>query len=130
MAQLPAKKRVMLTTDKDQKLNTRDVISISGPIAESFLKMKKEISKTIQIRGDQTLAELHRAIFNAFDREEEHMYEFQIGGEGPMDPQARRFVLPSCMQDDADSSMKCNGTSFDKYLIRGAQAQRLARAVV
>jgi Plasmid pRiA4b ORF-3-like protein len=62
--------------------------------------LEEELSRTIQIRGDQTLAELHRAIFDAFDREEEHMYEFQIGGKGPMDPKARRYVLPACMDDE------------------------------
>jgi hypothetical protein len=55
------------------------------------------ISRTIQIRGDQTLEDLHDTIFDAFDREEEHMYEFQIGGKGPMDPKARRYVLPVSM---------------------------------
>ncbi len=67
---------------------------MSGPIAKSFVKKNKVISRTMQIRGDQTLEELHHAIFDAFDREEEHMYEFQIGGKGPMDPRARRYVLP------------------------------------
>jgi hypothetical protein len=70
---------------------------MDGPMTESFLKKNKEVSRVIQIRGDQTLAELHRAIFDAFDREQEHMYEFQVGGEGPMDPQARRYVLPAGM---------------------------------
>lgn len=36
---------------------------------------------------------LHQAIFKALDREEEHMYEFQIGGKGPNDPGARRYGL-------------------------------------
>lgn len=52
--------------------------------------------RTIQISGDQTLEELHHAIFDAFDREEEHIYEFQVGGKGTMDPQARRYVLSVC----------------------------------
>lgn len=100
MAQPPAKKRATRAAARDQKLYTLDVFIISGPIAQSFLKKNKEISRTIQIRSDQTLAELHRAIFNAFDREEEHMYEFQIGGKGPMDPKARRYALPACMHDE------------------------------
>lgn len=99
MVKLPAKKRAT-QTEKDQKLYTPDVSIMSGPMLESFLKKNKEVSRTIQIRGDQTLAELHRAIFDAFDREEEHMYEFQIGGEGPMDPQARRYVLLAGMHDE------------------------------
>ena len=37
---------------------------------------------------------MHNAIFNAFDREEEHLYEFQLDGKGPMDPNARKYGLP------------------------------------
>jgi hypothetical protein len=75
-------------------------------MTESFLKKNRVVSRTIQIRGDQTLAELHRAIFDAFDREEEHMYEFQIGGEGPMDPRARRHVLPAAMTSHPKTSRR------------------------
>ena len=100
MAQLPAKKRATRTPGRDPQLYTLDVFIMDGPMTKSFLKKTRVISRTIQIRGDQTLAELHRTIFDAFDREDEHMYEFQIGGKGPMDPKARRYVLPACMQDD------------------------------
>jgi hypothetical protein len=30
------------------------------------------------------------------------MYEFQIGGRGPMDPKARRYVLPTAMDGPFD----------------------------
>ena len=93
MAKSPVKQQAARTAGSDRKLYTLDVSVIDGPMTESFLKKNKVVSRIIQIRGDQTLAELHRAIFAAFDREREHRYEFQIGGEGPMDPQARRYVL-------------------------------------
>ena len=93
MARQPTKKQAKLATGSESHLYTLDVFIVSGPIARSFAKKNKVISRTIQIRGDQTLEELHHAIFSAFDREEEHMYEFQVGGKGPMDPQARRYVL-------------------------------------
>jgi hypothetical protein len=99
VAKLTAKKQATRAAGRGQKLYTLDVLIIGGPMTENFLKKNKVISRTIQIRGDQTLAELHRAIFDAFDREEEHLYEFQVGGEGPMDPRARRYVLPACMND-------------------------------
>ena len=78
---------------KDDRLFTVEVFLISGPMTEKFVKKNKVISRTIQLRGDQTLEELHHAIFDAFDREDAHMYEFQVGGKGPMDPKARRYVL-------------------------------------
>ena len=80
-------------------LYTLEVCIISGPIAKDFAKKNKVICRTIQICGDQTLEDLHDAIFEAFDREEQHMYEFQVGGKGPMDPNARRYVLPADMND-------------------------------
>jgi len=50
----------------------------------------QEISRLIQIRGDQTLHDLHKAIFKAFDRFEEHLYEFNLG-RGPDDRSQRYF---------------------------------------
>src|SRR5581483_1046862 len=53
------------------------VFLTGGPISAKFAN--KEVSRTIEIRGDQTLAQLHNAIFQAFDRWDEHLYEFQFG---------------------------------------------------
>jgi hypothetical protein len=78
------------------RLYTVDVFIIGGPVSEKFAKKNPVVSRTIQIRGDQTLDDLHHAIFNAFGRWEEHMYEFQFG-KRPMDPKARRYVLPSAL---------------------------------
>jgi hypothetical protein len=40
-----------------------------------------------------SIQSLQLAIFAAFDRFDEHLYEFQFG-KGPNDPQSRRYVLP------------------------------------
>jgi len=76
-------------------LYTLDVFIIGGPVSREFTRRNRVISRTIQIREDQTLQDLHEAIFVAFDRMEEHMYEFQIGGRGPMDPKARQYGVPT-----------------------------------
>jgi len=81
------------------RLYTLVVFIIGGPVSEKFAKKNPEMSRTIQIRGDQTLEDLHQAIFDAFGRWEEHMYEFQFG-KGPMDPKALRYVLPSALKED------------------------------
>jgi hypothetical protein len=62
----------------------------SGPISDKFTN--KLISRTIEIRGDQTLADLHAAIFQAYDREDEHMYEFQLG-KRPFDPEGPNYGI-------------------------------------
>ena len=74
------------------RLYDLDVVLMAGPITKAFMKKNPIVARTIQIRSDQTLDDLHEAIFAAFDREDEHLYEFQIGGKGPMDPDARRYV--------------------------------------
>ena len=87
------RKRPTKTGTSDKLLYTLEVFLVSGPITEKFAKENPVVSRTIQIRGDQTLEELHGAIFKVFDREEEHMYEFQFG-KGPHDPKGKRYVLP------------------------------------
>jgi Plasmid pRiA4b ORF-3-like protein len=72
-----------------------------GRITEEFVKKNRVVSRMIQIRGDQTLQDLHTAIFDAFDRWDEHLYEFQFG-KGPMDPKGPRYVLPSDFEIQSD----------------------------
>jgi hypothetical protein len=48
----------------------------SGPVSKKFAS--KEISRVIEIRGDQTLEQLHYTIFEAYDRWDEHLYEIPI----------------------------------------------------
>ena len=79
------------------RVYTLQVFLISGPVSEK--SGGKEISRTIQIRGDQTLARLHEAIFEAFDRFDDHFYEFQFGN-GPHDPKGKRYVLPEMLKQE------------------------------
>ncbi len=94
-----AKRPANGTSKQDDRLFMFEVNIINGPITEKFSKKNKVISRTIQIRGDQTLEDLHYAIFDAFNREDEHMYEFQVGGKKPMDLKAKKYVLPEVMDE-------------------------------
>jgi Plasmid pRiA4b ORF-3-like protein len=65
------------------RLYTLEVVLTSGPVREEFLMVNPTISRTIQIRGDQTLIDLHHAINSSFDRDDDHLYGFFIPeGEG------------------------------------------------
>ena len=75
-------------------LYTLEVFLYDAPVAEEFAKANPVVSRTIEIRGDQTLADLHDAIFKAFDRWEEHMYEFHFG-KGPHDYSEGRYGISS-----------------------------------
>ena len=81
------------------RLYTVEAFIIQGPTTPEFDKRHPEVSRKIEIRGDQTLADLHAALFAAFDRHDEHLYEFQFG-KGPNDPAGPRYVLPMAMADD------------------------------
>ncbi len=88
---MPARKKKSQATDKGVKgkassrLYTLIVYVIGGPIGDEF--EGQTISRTIQIRGDQTLEDLHKAIFKAFNRFDPHLYEFNLGA-GPDDSNA------------------------------------------
>ena len=85
------------------QLYTLVVFLRSGPINEKFAKKNPVISRTIQIRGDQTLEQFHHAIFEAFDRWDEHLYEFQFG-KGMMDPKGLRYSLASVFANELNGS--------------------------
>jgi hypothetical protein len=75
------------------RLYTLEVRLLSGPLTEKFARDNPVVARTVKIRGDQTLEDLHEALYEAFDREEEQMWEFQFGRR-PMDRQGPRYGLP------------------------------------
>jgi hypothetical protein len=103
---------------------TLEVFIISGPVDRKFIKKNPVLSRSLEIRGDQTLAELHKVIFKAFERFDEHLYEFQVGGKGPQDPKARRYSFSST--DDEIMGGKLTGdvreTVMDDLKLKKNQA--------
>jgi len=83
-----------------KRLYTLEVFLFDAPATEEFAKDNPVVSRTIEIRGDQTLADLHDVIFAAFDRWEEHMYEFHFG-KGPHDYSEGRYRRPGPFGVDA-----------------------------
>jgi Plasmid pRiA4b ORF-3-like protein len=81
-----------------------DVFLVDGPITSEFITKNPVVSRTIEIKGSNTLEDLHKIIFKAFNRKEEHMYEFQVGGRGPQDPNAKRYGLSSLEGTNGDVS--------------------------
>ncbi len=58
-------------------LYTVKVFLVGGPVPDEF--GGQVISRAIQLRGDQTLHDLHLVIFEAYDRWDPHVYEFNVG---------------------------------------------------
>lgn len=88
----PARKRIVAPPPAPPaNLYVMSVYLSSGPISEEFAG--KSIRRDIEIRGDQTLEQFHRALFEAFDRSDDHLYEFQFG-KRPFDPKGPNYGIP------------------------------------
>ena len=104
---------------KGDKFYTLDVYLIQGPLTGGF--DEKEISRRIRIRGDQKLEDLHRVIFKAFDRWDEHFYEFLLG-EGPFDRSAVYGLLFGIDTESDDSTGDVRETNIDSLGLTVDQA--------
>jgi hypothetical protein len=106
------------------RVYTLEAFLIGGPVTQKFAKKNPVVSRTILIRGDQTLEDLHNALFDAYGREEEHMYEYQLGGKGPMDPKAKRYVLPMAFEDRGESAPagRVDATTLDSLRLKEGDA--------
>src|SRR5262249_29539810 len=65
---------------------------VGGPTGPKF--ENKVIQRTIEIRGDQTLEHLHEALFQAYDRQDQKPYEFQLGKRS-FDPDGPNYRGPA-----------------------------------
>lgn len=85
-----------------RRLFTLQVTIVDGPMSDEFVRVNRVVSRVIEIRGDQTLNQLHRAIFEAFDRWDDcHLSEFHFGSR-PRERHAKRYVLPFIYDDPED----------------------------
>lgn len=75
------------------------VYLLGGPTSKKF--DNKVVNRVIEIRGDQTLEQLHEAIFEAYDRWDSHLYEFQFG-KRPFDPDGPRYGVPGPDQNEKE----------------------------
>jgi hypothetical protein len=67
------------------------------------LHWETTVTRKIAIRGDQTLEDLHFAIYDAFDREEEHLYSFYFPKPGSRGRarirDALEYTCPYCLEE-------------------------------
>ena len=80
-------------------LYSLEVTIADGLMTEEFVARNPVVSRTIEIRADQTLNQLHRTIFEALGRWDDcHLHEFHFG-DRPRDRHAERYVLPFIYDD-------------------------------
>lgn len=103
-------------------LYTLEVSLTEGPVTEDFVEANPSVVRTIEIRGDQTLEDLHDEIFEALDRWDQHMCEFQFG-TGPHDPEGDRYSvgpsveMPQHLADDHKPAGDAKETAIDSLLM-------------
>jgi hypothetical protein len=112
---------------KSRRIYELEVGLLSGFFTEAFAKANPVVARTILICGGQTLEQLHAAIFEAYDRFEEHMYEFQVGGKRPQDRTARRYVFSgfgvgSELFDDPEAAGTVIDTTLDDLGLKEGEA--------
>jgi hypothetical protein len=84
---------------KSDQVYTLKVFLMSGPVDADE---DEEISREILLLGHHTLHDLHLAIFDAFERWEEHLYEFNLGSS-PQDRSRLYFYDGGWGDDDEDA---------------------------
>jgi hypothetical protein len=82
------------------RVYTLDVALVGGPMSEDY--DDHEILRRIDILGRHTLHDLHEAIFDAFERWEEHLYEFNLG-TGPGD-RSQMYCYPGGWEADDEAA--------------------------
>jgi hypothetical protein len=107
------------TNPKTAQVYTFGVYLVGGPIDDAYVD--QEISRQIDVLGHQTLHDLHQAIFEAFEREEEHLYEFNLG-ESPQDRSQLYFYQGSWgLDDDDDERGDPTSTTIDELGLEPGQ---------
>ncbi len=104
------------------------VFLMSGPVEPKFAG--KEISRVIEIRGDQSLDQLHQAIFDAYERFEQHSYEFQFGRR-PFDPKGPNHSRKTTLDELGLKRGRVFGYWFDfgDDWYHQVQVERIDRAI-
>jgi hypothetical protein len=93
-----------------------DVGLLEGIIEEEFIEENPKVSRVIEIQGHQTLEQLHQAIFQAFEREEQHHYEFQLDKKASFPD--KRFVLAEVEEDEVDECGIVENTTIQELKLK------------
>jgi hypothetical protein len=91
-------------------------ISKSVFVFKVALSGQKSIWRRIAARGDQTLDDLHEAIFDAFDRDDEHLYSFYFPKPGAKGRNRTRDAVeyshPCVLEDDPGAARNAAKTKL------------------
>ncbi len=93
-----------------------DIGLVEGLVEDEFIEANPKISRTIEIQGHQTLEQLHHAIFKAFNREEDHSYEFQLDSNTSFPD--KRYVLSEQEEDEPEECGLIETTTIQELKLK------------
>jgi len=92
--------RFVMTRAKKGDLGTSN--SGTQYLFKVTLKRRRSVSRTVALRGDQTLDDLHEVIFRAFNRFDPHLYSFYFPKApkrgSPPGRGAREYTAPQAFE--------------------------------
>ncbi len=103
-------KKPSAPTINSNRVYTLEVYLTDGPLSSAYANLT--ISRRIELLGRQTLHDLHQAIFEAFERWEPHLYEFNLG-EGPAERSQVYFYTGGLDADDDEEAGDPTTTTLD-----------------
>lgn len=82
------------------------------------LKYQKRIWRKIAIRGDQSLVTLHDAIFDAFDRDDDHLYSFYFPSKPSSTSRSRLDGAPQYGCPYSETNDRADRTRIDSLHLK------------
>jgi len=80
-----------IAESSEKTIYTLDVFPTSERL---FSKVRKKLRSTIEILGSHTLQDLHYLMYDLGGFDDDHLWEFLIGGKAFYDPANRRYGPP------------------------------------
>lgn len=89
-------------------------------------KRRRSIWRSVVLRGDQTLDDLHEMIFSAFDRGDPHLYCFYFPNKAACrsqsGKQSRSYISPEAFEPSAyDNQESADSATLDELRFRAGQ---------
>ncbi len=88
------------------------------------LAERESIWRRIAVRGNQTLDDLHEAVFDAFDRDDEHLYSFYFPSGGAKT--FKRSGMRDAIEYASPHMCEADGPFSDPDLLNAAKAKLIS----
>jgi hypothetical protein len=93
---------------------------LSVELVHAPMLLEERVIRHVELTGDHTLQDLHACLHGAFERHDEHPYEFMFGP--PYDPETRRFSGPGSATDEGEGFWDTRLVRVDSLGLRAGDA--------